>query len=141
MSGFLPHVVTNETTTVDWDPALRVFTPQPEYSATSLSCSNVYCHGHFKNGNDTLVVKWTDPDAQTGAACGTCHGDVTRPTPADRALPKTTARGGTHPNVTTCFACHYKVTQGDLIDANLNFVDKTKHINGRLNVFGTERDF
>jgi predicted CxxxxCH...CXXCH cytochrome family protein len=136
MSGFLPQVVTNETTTVDWDPTLPVFTPQPAYSAANLSCSNTYCHGHFKNGNDTLVMMWTDTTV-AAAACGTCHGDVTI-TPPDprRALPKTLAQGGTHPNVTACSNCHIGV-----VDANLNIIDKTKHINGKLNVFNEERDF
>lgn len=135
LGGFLPHVVTNETTTVDWDPTLPVFTPQPVYSAANLSCGNTYCHGFFKNGNDTLVVSWTDTTV-AATACGTCHGDVTRPTLAERALPKTAVRGGTHPNVTACSNCHIGI-----VDANLNIIDKAKHMNGRLNVFGEERDF
>jgi hypothetical protein len=28
-----------------------------------------------------------------------------------------------------------------IVDANLNILDKAKHLNGKLNVFGDERDF
>jgi predicted CxxxxCH...CXXCH cytochrome family protein len=126
--------VTNEPTTVDYDLVLPLFTPSPTWSPSSLQCSNTYCHGDFKNGNNYSPV-WTSVGAGE-ARCGTCHGDVTKPTLAERALPKTSARGGTHPNTTQCAQCHVGV-----IDANLTFVDKTKHINGKLNVFGAERDF
>jgi hypothetical protein len=55
---------------------------------------------------------------------------------AERALPKTSAEGGTHPNNLNCSGCH-----GDVVNASLSFVNAGKHINGKLNVFGTERDF
>ena len=44
------------------------------------TCSNVYCHGNFKNGATTLAPSWLGGAA--AAACGSCHG-----------LPP----GGTHP--------------------------------------------
>lgn len=135
MNGFIPLTVTNETTTVNWASSLPVFTPSPTHSTVDLSCSNTYCHGYFKNGNTTFAPIWNDTTAAQ-AACGTCHGDVTKPTLAARALPKTTAQGGTHPNNTACSNCH-----GAVVDANLNIIDKIKHINGKLNVFGGERDF
>lgn len=135
INGFVPNTVTNETTTVDWDFNLPVFTPSPTYSPVSVSCSNTYCHGYFKNGNTTFSPVWTDTTGLQ-AACGTCHGDVNKPTLAERALPRTAAQGGTHPNVTACSNCHIGI-----VDANLNIIDKAKHINGKLNVFNDERNF
>ncbi|MBS4029028.1 MAG: CxxxxCH/CxxCH domain-containing protein [Ignavibacteriales bacterium] len=131
----LAFIVTNESTTTDYDNSLSLFSPLPVYNNLTSSCSSTYCHGNFKNGNPAFAPVWNDTTgAQT--VCGTCHGDTTRSTLADRALPKGTSQGGTHPSANSCFACH-----GEVVDANLNFVNKTKHINGKLNVFNQERDF
>jgi predicted CxxxxCH...CXXCH cytochrome family protein len=128
------NAVTNEPTTRDFDVSLPTITPAPTWNPSTLKCSNTYCHGDFKNGNNYAPI-WTS--VGTGEArCGTCHGDVTKQTLAERALPKTLEEGGTHPNSTQCSVCHVGI-----VDANLNFIDKTKHINGKLNVFGDERDF
>ena len=110
-------------------------TPQPSYNPSSARCSNTYCHGAFVNGNGDLPPVWNDPSG-TQMACGTCHGDVAKPTLAERALPKTSARGGTHPNFTACYICH-----ADVVDANLRIINPAKHINGKLNVAGEERSF
>ena len=53
------------------------------------TCSNVYCHGNFKNGATTLAPSWLGGVA--AAACGTCHG---------------TPPGGTHPANSACENCH-----------------------------------
>ncbi|MBI4549180.1 MAG: CxxxxCH/CxxCH domain-containing protein [Ignavibacteriae bacterium] len=135
MEGYVATTVSNESTTVDWDSSLAVFTPLPSYSPVSATCSNTYCHGNFKNGNTSFAPVWNDATG-TQAACGTCHGDTSRATLAERARPKTAAEGGTHPSSTACSACH-----GDVVNASLSFVNKSKHINGKLNVFGQERDF
>jgi predicted CxxxxCH...CXXCH cytochrome family protein len=107
----------------------------PSYSTATGTCSNIYCHGNFRNGNPTNVVVW-NVFTSASAACGTCHGNPNRPTLAERALPKTPAEGGTHPNVLACASCH-----GDVVNANLQIISVTKHINGKINVFGQERDF
>lgn len=136
--GPMAHLQTNEPYTQDYDLSLPLFTPSPSFNTTALTCSNTYCHGHFKNGDTTNVVTW-NPDAgqlAAQAACGTCHGDPSRPTQAERALPRTSAQGGTHPNSTACSNCH-----GDVVNASAQIINRTLHINGRLNVFGTERDF
>jgi predicted CxxxxCH...CXXCH cytochrome family protein len=130
----LANTVTNEPTTMFYDVSLPKTTPTPTWDPSALKCSNTYCHGDFKNGNNYSPA-WTS--VGTGEArCGTCHGDVTKQTLAERALPKTSARGGTHPNSTQCSVCHVGI-----VDANLNIIDKAKHMNGKLNVFGDERDF
>ena len=138
---------TNEIGTIDYDPGLPTYTPSPSYSQAALACSNTYCHGYFKNGNLAFAPTWNDT---TGAswACGTCHGDVTKPlNTVARSVPKTTAQGGSHPDVvalgqTNCVVCH-----GDVVDANFRIINTSKHINGKLNVVGLtpgvfeERDY
>jgi predicted CxxxxCH...CXXCH cytochrome family protein len=131
----IARTVTNEPSTANYDSTLPQFNPAPIHNAGTLTCGSVYCHGYFKNGNTTFAPVWNDTTS-TQAACGTCHGDVTRPTLAERALPKTTAQGGTHPNATNCSSCH-----GDVVNASLQIINKDKHVNGRLNVFGVEQDF
>jgi predicted CxxxxCH...CXXCH cytochrome family protein len=110
-------------------------TPSPTYAETSGSCSNTYCHGAFKNGNGVNPMFWNG-GAALAAACGSCHGDVTKSTLAEKALPKTAAQGGTHPNNTACSTCH-----GGVVNASLGFVNAQKHIDGLLNLSGTDRNF
>lgn len=114
---------------------LPTFIPAPTYSTSTIKCSGTYCHGNFKNGNPTYAIAWNDTSA-AAIACGTCHGDVTKATLAERALPKTSANGGTHVAVTFCSGCH-----ADVVDANGKIIDPKKHINGKLNVFGSEQNF
>jgi predicted CxxxxCH...CXXCH cytochrome family protein len=117
-----------------YDKGQPTYTPTPSYSAATVKCTNTYCHGNFKNGNATNAPTWNDP---ASGACGTCHGDVTKATLGERAMPKNTLYGnGTHYPVTYCYTCH-----GDVVDANWNIIDKSKHMNGKLNVFGTEIPF
>ncbi len=104
-------------------------TPNPAYSFTNRTCSNAYCHGSFKNGNLTNVPVWNSPSG-TGAACGTCHGNTAGATTAEKALPKTAANGGTHPNYTQCSMCHDQV-----VNASTSIVDVTKHIDGNNQIY------
>ncbi|MFQ5797197.1 MAG: CxxxxCH/CxxCH domain-containing protein [Bacteroidota bacterium] len=127
--GPLGNAVTNEPTTEDYDLLLPTTTPDPSYDIQTMTCSGSYCHGNFKNGNN-FTVAWTM--VGTGEAeCGTCHGGPSTGDP----LPKTVAEGGSHPGFPSCSLCH-----GDVVDDNLNIIDQEKHVNGKLNVFGTERD-
>lgn len=134
LASTLANTTTNESHTVDYDLQLPLVEPNSAYDAEHLTCGSTYCHGDFKNGNAFSPV-WNDPSG-VQMACGTCHGDTSRPAGAGRALPRTSEAGGTHPNSTSCSACHSGV-----IDANGVIVNKSKHINGKLNVFGQERDF
>jgi predicted CxxxxCH...CXXCH cytochrome family protein len=96
----------------------------PSYSHGTLKCTNTYCHGNFPNGNNITPV-WNDTSG-VYRACGSCHGDPTKTGIGNKALPKTAASGGTHPNNTQCSNCHPNV-----IDGNYKFKG-TLHINGRL---------
>ncbi|MEX2190599.1 MAG: CxxxxCH/CxxCH domain-containing protein [Bacteroidota bacterium] len=110
-------------------------TPVPVYQVSSGTCSNTYCHGAFKNGNGTNPMFWNG-GAALSAACGSCHGNVSAPTLAERALPKTAAQGGTHPNNLACSTCH-----GGVVNTSLGFVNPNKHVDGFLNLNGQDRDF
>jgi predicted CxxxxCH...CXXCH cytochrome family protein len=106
--------------------------PKPKFNSSTLRCQNTYCHGNFTNGNTTNAPLWNDTTGAQ-AACGTCHGDITQSDPGLRARPKSSANGGTHPQSTNCMACHRNE-----IDKNLNFTDKSKHINGVIDVVHTK---
>jgi predicted CxxxxCH...CXXCH cytochrome family protein len=134
MNGALARTVTNEPSTEDYASTLPTTTPSPSYDFAQFSCANTYCHGNFKNGNNATPVWNSTSSAQ--AACGTCHGDVSKTTLAEKALPKSLSNGGTHPDETECYLCHDGV-----VDANLNFINPSKHIDGKVNVFGVDRDF
>jgi len=127
LEGERVNTSTNEPSTSEYDPALTLFVPDPEYNLSELTCSNTYCHGYFKNGNLTNAPVWNDPAT---SECGSCHGSGTNP------LPKTTLEGGSHPTETDCSSCH-----GGVVDENLNFINPSKHIDGKLNLFGNDIDY
>lgn len=113
----------------------------PEFNTGDNTCSNSYCHGNFtfyKDSSDAQnkfmfndsvmvnnqvamignnkTVKWTDVGGKE-ANCGTCHG-----------LPP---QGHKYAPLKDCAGCHPGV-----VDANGNIIDRSKHINGVVNVFG-----
>ena len=104
----------------------------PVWNVDEATCASVYCHGNFSfsaaisnnswgylspdtsiSGNN-VTIDWTLVGSGE-ADCGTCHD-----------LPP---KG--HIQVVNCEACH-----GEVVDANLNIIDKTKHINGKYNIQG-----
>lgn len=102
------------------------------YNFGTNLCSNTYCHGNFSfakaNSNypfvytaDYMVGNNFSPDWKkvdgTQDACGTCHG-----------LPPT---GHMDSELRSCGTCHRGI-----VDSQGKIVDKTKHINGVVNVFG-----
>ncbi len=89
----------------------------PTFDPTTGTCQNVWCHGAGLPGGPTTSPVWNDPKAQV--VCGTCHG-----TP-----PKLKMDGSPHPQATTCGGCH-----GQVIDDNFHWVDKSKHIDGIVEV-------
>jgi len=113
--------------------------PNPSYDTVKHVCNNTFCHGNWKARKDSAPLDNQfiyDDSVITGKAkaplwtgggdeieCGSCHA-----TP-----PKGHSGYGQPPTLTECFNCHYN---GDVMD-------KTKHINGRINVeiFGTDRNF
>ena len=130
MANYLAGLATNVPGSSLYDASLPLFSPNPVYTRATLSCSSTYCHGTFKNGNTSNAPVWTNP---ASAACGTCHGDATAATTAQKALPKTAAQGGSHPDATACSVCH-----GGVVNSSLTFIDESKHVDGRLNLGGTD---
>lgn len=111
----------------------------PFFHSPSLTCNNTFCHGNWKlrkssspyqfayNPADSVMVGnkfaplWTGGSTQ--AACGTtCH--------------NTPPNGHISSAITGCSSCHTGV-----IENTGTIIDKTKHINGKINVFGSERSF
>lgn len=113
------------------------FVPTPIYNPTTLTCTNTYCHGKWqlkKSGSifeyvftDSVIVgNITNDPSWTGGAseapCGSCHG-----------LPPT---GHLSFPLSGCANCHTGVVNG-----SGQIVNQALHVNGKANVFGTERKF
>ncbi|MFI5405670.1 MAG: CxxxxCH/CxxCH domain-containing protein [Nitrososphaerales archaeon] len=119
--------VTNEPTTSEYDSSLQLFVPDPTFDYTELTCANTYCHGYFKNGNLENDPVWNDPST---SQCGSCHGDGSNP------LPKRASNGGTHPSDGDCYLCH-----GGVVNQNYEIINPEKHIDGLLNLYGSDINF
>lgn len=131
--GDFAKLNTNIPSGFSYDAGLGDFNPNPTFNFEAGSCSNTYCNGYFKSGNTNNVVLFT---AQSqGSACGTCHGDPTTGNP----MPKTPAEGGTHPPNANCETCH--LDEVSIINGVYSITDKSKHINGKLNIFGNEETY
>lgn len=139
MSGHLDNDLPGEV--VMNDTLARLITangllvPNPIFSSSTLSCQNSYCHGNWRLRRatstaqfayaDTIMVGanysplWTGGSPQ--ATCGSCH-----------ALPPT---GHITATRTTCVNCHTGIVNSSGV-----IIDKEKHINGKINVFGSEKN-
>ncbi len=136
MFGSLTRLSTNVPGGFNYQPSIGNFIPNPSFDKTNGTCANVYCHGYFKNGNLSNVVSFTSQSQ--GSVCGTCHGNAATGNP----LPVTFANGGTHPDNQNCDFCHFDVVSIDSTTTQIyTIIDKNKHINGKLNVFGNEETY
>ncbi|MFA6599115.1 MAG: CxxxxCH/CxxCH domain-containing protein [Ignavibacteriaceae bacterium] len=112
------------------------------YDFTTNKCANTYCHGNFEFkksdassstaqlqytsdkmvGNNRSPV-WTNSSGSE-TKCSSCHGiDDAHPSPIGH-IPYT---------IDQCVWCHSGV-----VDASGTILDPTKHINGKVNAFGTK---
>lgn len=112
------------------------------YDFTTNRCSNTYCHGNFEFkksdagstvaqqqytsdkmvGNNRSPV-WTNSDGNE-TKCSSCHGkNDADPSPI----------GHVSYTIDQCVWCHSSV-----VNASGTIIDKSKHINGKTNVFGTK---
>jgi predicted CxxxxCH...CXXCH cytochrome family protein len=87
---------------------------QASFDPTALTC-RVYCHGVTLTGGTFPQPVWNQVGQGEGA-CGSCHGLPPAPP---------------HPQSGQCANCH------PTVDAALNIVDKSLHINGRVDFNGT----
>lgn len=100
-------------------------TPDPMWERGQTKCSNVYCHGTFKNGNVSAQANWV---VSSSVYCGTCHGDPEtgnpNPKPNGVYVPPHVASF----TVNQCYLCHSAV-----ISSSGQIVNKDKHVNGVVN--------
>lgn len=96
--------------------------PNPNWDRNTATCSSVYCHGTFKEGNVDAVGVWTNPGS---VVCGTCHGDPGTGNPTPRVNGVFTPPHYSFMNSTTCYVCHSTVMNGQG-----QIINKDLHING-----------
>ncbi|HEX2787614.1 MAG TPA: CxxxxCH/CxxCH domain-containing protein [Ignavibacteria bacterium] len=100
-------------------------TPDPQWDRNTATCSNVYCHGTFKEGNLTAAGVWTNPNS---VVCGSCHGDPVTGNPTPRTKGVFTPPHFSFMTINSCYVCHETV-----INSQGVIFDKTKHVNGVIN--------
>lgn len=98
--------------------------PNPVWDRSSATCSSVYCHGTFKEGNVDAVGVWTSPGS---VVCGTCHGDPGTGNPTPRVNGVFTPPHYSFMNSTSCYVCHSSVMNG-----LGQIINKDLHINGEI---------
>jgi len=99
--------------------------PDPVWNRNDATCSNLYCHGNFINGNPSALPVWTDSNS---VKCGSCHGDPVTGNPNPKP-------NGTYikPHFSfftsqTCYVCH-----GTVINPQGIIYNKDLHVNGVIN--------
>lgn len=109
---------------IKFDSTSLLYRSNAAYNAANVSCANTYCHGNFSGGNN-VTVTWNNASG-TAAACGTCHGDATKTTLKEKAFPVT---GHTAATVSSdCGTCH-----GMTVNSALQIIDRSRHVNGKIN--------
>lgn len=116
------------------------YRPAPAYDNSSLRCNNTFCHGAWRLRRSTQPSSYpyqfvfTDsvmagsnyaPTWTSGAAgdsCGSCHG-----------LPPV---GHIAKDRTECYECH-----SDVVDIAGNIINPARHIDGKIDVYHTVRNF
>jgi hypothetical protein len=134
--GALPAEVVFNDTLARLTTAKGSFVAVPSYNASTLKCGNTFCHGNWKLRKvsstnqfvytDSVMVGENFAPLWTGgasnASCGSCHG---LPPKGHLAVP-----------ISTCGTCHDGIASSDG-----KITDKTRHVNGKINVFGQEYAF
>ncbi len=117
------HITNSLHAAVRFDSTSNIFRSNAAYDAANITCTNTYCHGNFKGGNQNRTMVWTDTSA-AAVACGTCHGDATKATLAEKAFPVSG-----HPSIglLKCYQCH-----GNVVDSTMAIINPSRHINGKI---------
>lgn len=115
----IAYTQTNTPGTRFYDSTMATITPQPTFNAKTLQCSNTYCHGDFKGGNN-FSPTWNITDGSQDS-CGTCHG-----IPPDDAT-----HSGKDLTRKQCYLCH-----SPMINQEGVIVDDSMHANGTLVLYG-----
>jgi len=110
-------------------------------SADYYSCAGLYCHGDFDDqaglggGNASNTPNWFNTTVD--GACGTCHGDPSRPDVNRQAAPMAGNSGSIHANhidlettpAVNCSVCHRDVA---VPLANGTYGDFMRHVDGQI---------
>jgi predicted CxxxxCH...CXXCH cytochrome family protein len=113
-----------------------VGTGPPRYNSATITCENTFCHGNWSLEKasspysfayvDSVMTGANPAVLWTGGAeqieCGTCHG-----TPPAGHIPA---------ELSACGACH-----SEIVGTDGSIVDQVLHLDGKVNVFNTERGF
>ena len=110
---------TNTPGTRFYDSTMATIVPQPTFNDSTLKCSNTYCHGNFKGGNN-FSPTWTAVDGSQDS-CGSCHG----------IPPNDAAHRGKNITLQQCYLCH-----SPMIDQNGVIVENSMHVTGKLVLYG-----
>jgi len=113
---------TNTPGTEIYDPTQPMVIPSPIFDSKTLQCSNTYCHGDFKNGNN-FSPKWTVLDGSQDS-CGTCHG-----IPPNTSIHQI-AFYDKSTSLNNCYFCHEPMMGPNGIQ------DSSLHGNGSLELYG-----
>jgi predicted CxxxxCH...CXXCH cytochrome family protein len=99
--------------------------PDPQWNRNTATCSSVYCHGTFKDGNANAVGIWTNP---ASVVCGTCHGNPNTGNPTPQPNGQFNKPHYSFMTINSCYICH-----GSMINPQGVITDMTKHVNGEVN--------
>jgi len=110
------------------DPAMLKATTDPGWSRATASCATSYCHGATLVGGTNKTPVWTAASG-TQATCGACHDN---PPASGRHINHT---AGFYAN-SDCAHCHNGIASGMgySLPITVTLVDKTKHVNGNVDV-------
>ncbi len=116
---------TNVSGSQYYDDSMTTIVPSPVFNSQTLQCSNTYCHGDFKGGND-FSPKWNVVDGSQDS-CGTCHG-----------LPPHGSINGIVPfykgaDEQNCYFCHEPMM------GQTGIQDSSLHVDGKLELYGSSR--
>lgn len=110
---------TNTPGTRFYDSTMATVVPQPTFNPKTLKCSNTYCHGDFKGGNN-FSPTWNITDGSQDS-CGSCHG----------IPPNDATHRGKGITIKQCYLCH-----SPMIGADGKILDPNMHITGKLVLYG-----
>lgn len=110
-----------------YDSTIATIRPVPSFNPQTLQCSNTYCHGNFKGGNN-FTPTWTSVGMNQDA-CGTCHGTASNPAPSTSIHEGAVYQG---PSSQNCYFCHEPMMGPNGIQ------DSSMHVTGQLTLYGRQ---
>ncbi|MGO9482246.1 MAG: CxxxxCH/CxxCH domain c-type cytochrome [Candidatus Kryptoniota bacterium] len=118
---FFSGVAVTQTNTpggYNYDSIMVPIVPTPTFNDITFQCSNTYCHGNFKGGNN-FSPNWTILDGSQDS-CGSCHG----------LPPNDATHQGKGITLQTCYYCH-----SPMIGQDGTILDNSMHVTGKLELF------